>query len=61
MSFPSFRLEVVRSLLKLDPTENHDCNNDSPTRLVGRHFSIRGTEEAIVHLHGCDWSSLCYW
>jgi len=42
--FPSFRLEVVRSLLKLDPTES--ISRDSPpTRLVGRYFPRHGTSQ----------------
>ncbi|XP_071580675.1 piggyBac transposable element-derived protein 4-like [Temnothorax nylanderi] len=43
ISFPSFRLEIVKLLLKLDPTKNYACNNVSPTRLVGRHFPKRAT------------------
>lgn len=43
ISFPSFRLQVVRSLLKLDPTDKCAYSNDSPTRLLGRHFPKRGT------------------
>jgi len=36
--FLSFRLEVVKLLLKLDPTESISRNDNPPTRLVGRHF-----------------------
>lgn len=43
ISFPSFRLQVVRSLLKLNPTDECAYSNDSPTRLLGRHFLKRGS------------------
>ena len=38
MLFPSFRLEVVRSLLNFGPYEKLTPNNDSPIRLIGRYF-----------------------
>ncbi|XP_032687779.1 piggyBac transposable element-derived protein 4-like [Odontomachus brunneus] len=49
MSFPSFRLQIVRSLLNVDPTENFTYNNDSPARLIGRHFP-RETTRRRCHL-----------
>ena len=41
--FPSFRLQVVTSLFKFDPSSSISPYNDPPTRLVGRHFPRQGT------------------
>ena len=41
--FPSFRLQVVRSLLKLDSSSSISPYNNPPTRLVGRHFPKQET------------------
>ena len=48
MSFPSFKLEVVRSLLNLDPDENLTPNNDSPIRLIGRIPFKRGKKHIYL-------------
>ena len=41
--FPSFQLQVIRSLLKLDSSSSISPYNDPPVRLVGSHFLRQGT------------------
>lgn len=53
-SFPDFRLDVVRSLLKLDHTEKVPRNDCSPARLVGRHFPKKDDNESNRRCHLCS-------
>ena len=66
--FPSFRLQVVRSLLKHDPSSSISHYNNPLTRLVGRHFPRQSTirrchlsktlRRSIYICPSCD-TSLC--
>ena len=69
--FSSFRLHVVRSLLKLEPSSSISPYNNPPPQLVGCHFSRQGTSRrchlcslrktvhrTIYICHSCN-TSLC--
>lgn len=48
--FPLFRLEVIRSLLKLESSEKYACNNETSIRSVGGLFPSMLQVEGIIYV-----------